>query len=193
MFGRAGRILPALAAGIAALLVATSSFALAAQHNHTRHTRHHARSTGRFSAWDEQWLMMSIQGDRFEIEGGMLAQQRGQNEKVKALGARLVTDHTKSLRESVVVARRLGIKVPDSPSPTQQWELRAVSQFSGNQFDRWYSDLEVQDHIQDITEARDEVHKGRNDRVQHLAASDLPVLKQHLALAQDALATVTTG
>jgi putative membrane protein len=143
---------------------------------------------GGYSAWDEEWLKMSIQGDLFEIQGGNLAQQKATTQLVRDLGARLVKDHTKSLHDAVDVAERLGIDVPDKPSPSQQWQLRAVAQFKGADFDRWYSDLEVQDHIQDIEEAQAEVDKGCNHDIKQLAEDDLPVLKQHLELARAALA-----
>jgi putative membrane protein len=145
----------------------------------------------RFSAWDEEWLMMSIEGDRFEIAGGMLAQHKATTQIVRDLGARLVADHTKSLQDAVDLATKLGIEVPSEPSPSQQWELRAVAQFSGKAFDRWYSDLEVQDHIQDIQETSDEVEKGCNPDVRQEARDDLPVLQQHLELAKAALAAVS--
>lgn len=85
---------------------------------------------------------MSIEGDRFEIAGGNLAQQKASAQIVKALGQRLVTDHAKSLKDAEDVAKKLGIEVPSSPSPSQQWELRVVATFSGHSFDFWYSDLE---------------------------------------------------
>jgi putative membrane protein len=141
-----------------------------------------------YSSWDEEWLMMSIQGDRFEIAGGNLAQKKATTQTVRDLGARLVKDHTKSLKDATDVADELGIDVPDQPSPSQQWQLRAVAQFSGSEFDKWYSDLEVQDHLQDIQEAQDEVDKGCNDKIKQLAEDDLPVLQQHLELARAALA-----
>ncbi|MDX6725858.1 MAG: putative rane protein, partial [Baekduia sp.] len=133
-------------------------------------------------------LMMSIQGDRFEIQGGNLAQKKATTEIVRDLGARLVKDHTTSLQDATDVADQLGIDVPDKPSPSQQWQLRAVAQFQGSDFDKWYSDLEVQDHLQDIQEAQDEVDKGCNDQIKQLAEDDLPVLQQHLELARAALA-----
>jgi putative membrane protein len=188
---RAGRLLPLLAATLVLGLLGTASLTLA----HGNATDQ--RSSGlkdqhcgdhEFSAWDEEWLMMSIQGDLFEIQGGKLAQEKATRQIVRDLGARLVKDHTKSLHDAVQVAHELGIPVPDEPSPTQQWELRAVAQFHGSEFDRWYSDLEVQDHIQDIQETQDEVDKGCNDKVRQLAKDDLPVLKKHLELARAALA-----
>jgi putative membrane protein len=200
---RVGRLLPLLAAALLLGLIGTGSLALAGGQDRHRATdqRHGAGSQSSdqhsgdrrcgdagYSAWDEQWLKMSIQGDRFEIQGGDLAQHKATTQVVRDLGARLVKDHTKSLQDAVDVARKLGIDVPQTPSPSQQWELRAAAQFKGAEFDKWYSDLEVQDHIQDIQDAQDEIDKGCNEQIKQLAKDDLPVLQQHLELARAAVA-----
>jgi putative membrane protein len=185
MSRRTSRLLPALAAALAALFVTAGSFALADGHKGHNGHQHKGCHGKRFSAWDEQWLMSSIEGDRFEIAGGQLAQSKGDSQAVRDLGARLVTDHSKSLHDAVDVAEHLGIDVPGEPSPSQQWELRAVAHLSP--FDHWYADLEVQDHTQDIKESEDEVKKGCNRAIRHLAADDLPTLREHLALAEAAL------
>ncbi len=62
-----------------------------------------------------------------------------------------------------------------------------VSTFSGTQFDRWYSSLEVQDHKQDISEASNEAKNGKQAHVRKDARRELPVLKKHLRLAKAAL------
>jgi putative membrane protein len=147
------------------------------------------RAQQRTSAWDAQWLMTGIQGDRFEITGGAAAQAKGATAAMKAFGARLVRDHSKSLRDARSAARRFGIDVPKTPSPSQQWELRTVGAFSGVAFDRSYADLEVQDHIQDIQEAKDEISDGCNATIRGLARDDLPVLRQHLKIARQLLAS----
>jgi putative membrane protein len=167
-----------LAAGVIALCLAGTGAIASA-----RDDAHHAR----FSAWDEQWLMTAIEGDRFEIAGGTLATSQATNAQVRALAARLVKDHSASLKDAIRVARRLGIDVPDSPSPSQRWELKTVAAFAGADFDRRYADLEVLDHEQDIQESKDEVQKGVNRAVRHLARSDLPTLVEHLKLSRDAL------
>jgi putative membrane protein len=172
--------------GLAVTICAVAALATASIAS--AHGRHHSRH--HVSAWDKEWLMSSIEGDRFEIAGGKIAEQKATNAQVKALGARLVADHSKSLASAVALARRLHIDVPDSPSPSEQWELKTVSRFSGAAFDKSYADLEVQDHIQDIQETSDEVDMGSNRAVRNEAKTDLPVLKQHLALARAALAAV---
>jgi putative membrane protein len=139
------------------------------------------------SAWDEQWLMGAIEGDRFEIAGGTLAGSQGTNAQVRALGARLVKDHTASLKKATRLARRLGIDVPPSPSPSQRWELRTVAAFTATDFDHRYSELETLDHVQDIQEGKAEVQKGTNRSIRRLANSNLPVLRMHLKLSRELL------
>jgi putative membrane protein len=194
------RLLAPLAACLALTLTGAGSLAVArgdgshdtsrADHG-MRHDADHGCGRDHYSAWDEQWLMMSIEGDRFEIQGGELAQRNATTDKVRALGERLVKDHSESLEDATDLAERLGIDVPDSPSPTQQWELRAVEQFQGRDFDHWYADLEVQDHKQDIQEAQDEIDKGCNPDIRDEAKSELPVLQEHLRLAEEALESVS--
>ena len=135
-----------------------------------------------------RYLKMSIRGDIFEIRGGKIALRKSNNAAVMRLANRLITDHTKSLFNAVALARRLHIAVPMAPSPIQQWALQVVQQFSGRQFNYRYSSLEVQDHLEDIDLARDEIKYGCNNDVKSDARTNLPVLQLHLRLAREALA-----
>jgi len=141
-----------------------------------------------YSPLDEYLLQSSIQGDRFEIAGGRLAQANGTSAAIKALGARLVKDHTKSLSEAVKVARNLGIAVPKAPTPSQEWELGTLGGLPATSFDAAYATLEVQDHKQDIDDTKLEISDGVNAGVRRLARTDLPVLRKHLALSKQAAA-----
>jgi putative membrane protein len=163
----------ALAAGLAALALPTAAA--------------HARTMSSVSALDAQYLMTSIQGDRFEIAGGRQALAKSQNAAVRTLATRLVKDHSKSLKESVALAKRLGVEVPKTPSPSMQWELQVLVPMSGGQYDHWYSSLEVKDHVQDISEAHEETSKGFNASIRHAAGTEVPTLQKHLALSRAAL------
>jgi putative membrane protein len=146
-----------------------------------------ARATATYSPLDEYMLQSSIHGDRFEIAGGRLAAARAATPAVRSLGRRLVRDHAKSLGEAVTVARRLGIRVPTTPSTTQEWELRTVRSMSGLPFDAAYAYLEVQDHKLDIEDTKTELSQGLNPSIRSLARTDLPVLRTHLKLSKRAL------
>jgi putative membrane protein len=144
----------------------------------------HAATATTPSAFDVNYLKTSIQGDRFEIDGGKIAEQRGSTAAVKAYGARLVKDHTKSLKEAKALAKKLGIKVPTAPTQSEQWELGTIASFSGTDFDQRYADLETMDHQQDISEAQDEIKMGTSAAVIQAARKEIPTLKTHLKIAR---------
>jgi putative membrane protein len=144
-------------------------------------------SVTRVSGLDKASLKMSMQGDLFEVQGGKLAQRVSSNQAVIRLAKRLVTDHSKSYDDAAKLARRLGVAVPTSPSPSQQWELAIVSQMRGRAFNHWYSSLEVFDHVQDIQETTDEIQDGTNADVVKDARTELPMLRMHLRLARQSL------
>jgi predicted outer membrane protein len=103
------------------------------------HDAHHSSNDQQVCGLDEQWLKSSIEGDRFEIQGGKLALSKTSSPKVVKLAQTLIDDHTKSLEDAIDLAEKYGITVPDSPSPVQQWILDDLAKKSGNEFDRAYS------------------------------------------------------
>jgi putative membrane protein len=150
-----------------------------------------ARAATPLSGLDKQYLTSAIQGDRFEIAGGKLAQSKSQNAQIRALGARLVKDHMKSLHEAVQMAHSFNVDVPKAPTPSERWELQIVGSLSGQAFDQWYARLEVEDHHQDISEAADEVTDGTDKQVRSAAHDEIPILRTHLHLSQAALKAVS--
>ena len=57
---------------------------------------------------DENWLQMSISGDRFEIAGGKIALKRATRASNRTLAQRLINDHSKSLHDAIELAHRTG-------------------------------------------------------------------------------------
>ena len=148
-----------------------------------------ARRAAALSAQDVNYLQTSISGDRFEIIGGRMALRKASTSSVRALGARLLKDHSKSLKDSLAQAKRFGVDVPKAPTPSMVWELQTVGSMNGTQFDRAYSHLELKDHQQDIEETTFEVVHGGNAEVRQSAKNELPMLRMHLALSKRAYAT----
>lgn len=139
------------------------------------------------SGLDRESLMTAMEGDRFEIVGGRLALRKTHNRAVDHLARTLISDHTKSYRDAVAVARKVGVPVERSPSPTEKWQLKTLARVvHGKTFNRWYTSLEIADHRQDIQETKAEIRNGTNRAVVADAKSDLPVLKKHLRIARRA-------
>jgi putative membrane protein len=137
---------------------------------------------------DENWLTTSISGDRFEVAGGKIALSRATTPAVRALARRLITDHSKSLQESIQLAERWGVKPPPAATPSEQWELNRMKNIPRGWFDVQYSSLEVKDHEQDIEETGFEARKGQAWEIRQEALKELPMLNMHLKLSKQALA-----
>jgi putative membrane protein len=170
---------------IACAVVAAFSVVVPAAGARSRQSRT-ARASAAASGLDKEYLKSSMQGDLFEIIGGRFALKHSHNAAVIRLAKRLVTDHTKSFSDAAKLAKKLGVDVPKTPSPSEIWELQIVSRLHGRTYNRWYSSLEVYDHVQDIQETTDEIKDGSNKDVINDARTNLPVLRLHLKLAREA-------
>ena len=107
------------------------------------------------------------------------------------LAKRIVSDHTKSLKDAIDLAHTLKIDVPKSPTPSEIWELKVVAAATDEKtFNTLYSSLEVYDHLQDIDETTSEINDGTNTQIRDDAKTELPMLKLHLKLAREAFAAV---
>jgi putative membrane protein len=137
---------------------------------------------------DTEYLKESMEGDLFEIEGGKIALRMSSNAAVRNLASALISDHQKSYADAVDLAHRFGVPVQTDPSPSEQWELQAIQQFSGAQFNHQYALLEVYDHMQDIDLATHEAADGCASSVRENARNELPMLERHLAHSKRALA-----
>src|SRR5918998_6576350 len=190
------RSLPALAAVLAVALVGAGSLAIAGDERGDGHRGHHgswkhghghghkACHGKRLSGLDARWLKVHVETNLFEIAGGEAALEKATSDDVRELAAHLVADHTAALEQARALAHRLRLDVPEQPAPLQAWALRAVNQFSGAEFDLWFTDLQVEGHKQVIAETATEAARGCNRKVRALAAASLPVLEAHLEHAE---------
>lgn len=142
------------------------------------------------SQQDLTWMKASAAGDLFEIQGGKMAQVRGQSAMVKQLGARLASDHTKSSTDVKKLAEQLKVTLPTHPDSKQRAELAQLAKLHGAAFDKQYVKTEIDDHKMDIADARKQIATGSNSQVVDEARKNLPVLQTHLKLAEQAQATV---
>lgn len=138
------------------------------------------------SGLDKEYLKTGLQGDLFEIIGGKLALKHSSNPAVRRLAKRLIKDHSSSFSDAAKLAKQIGVEVPKTPTPSEVWELSIVRQLHGKAFNRWYSSLEIFDHVQDIQEATDEVKDGSDPDVIKDAKTELPMLREHLKLSRAA-------
>src|SRR6187431_2352222 len=81
------------ALAVAALLLGTAGAAVVPGAFAAGQPGSSASASTAMPAADKQFAMKAAQGGMAEVELGKLAQSKAQNEKVKAFGARMATDH----------------------------------------------------------------------------------------------------
>jgi len=157
----------------------------------TKQPRHGAAM--RQTSGDSAFVTKAMQGGIAEVELGKLAEDKGSSETVKNFGKKMVEDHSKANDELKTIASGKGMTLPtamDSKSETMKGRLSGMS---GAEFDRAYMQDMVSDHQKDVAEFRKEANSGSDAEVKAFAAKTLPILEEHLKLAQSGLAEVKKG
>ena len=132
----------------------------------------------------DTFIEHAIQGDNAEIQLGRLAQQKGQSREVRDFGRQLANDHQQARTEALDVARSMRLRQPNQElMPEAQREYDRLQRLSGEEFDREFLRIMIQDHRQDVQNFQDEA-SARNGRVSRLAQNQLPTLQHHLDMAQ---------
>lgn len=135
---------------------------------------------------DITFLKTAISGNLAEIKLGQLAEKNASSQAVKQFGERMVTDHNNLLEQAKSVARVNGITAPASTSAKDQATYKALEAETGPRFDKAYITRMLSDHRHDIAECEREANAGGNPDMRALANKALPVLREHLRLAENA-------
>ena len=131
------------------------------------------------SSQDTTYLKAAHQSNLAEIAGGKLAQQKGDSQDVKELGARFVADHTKLDAALKKTASALGVDLPSAPNPAQQALAERYRAASGSSFDTLFVSTQMDAHMQAMQAGETELAKGSDAQVKKAARSAAPVIASH--------------
>jgi putative membrane protein len=145
-----------------------------------------APSMAALSPTDRAFLEKAAQGGLVEVSLGQLAEQNAASQQVKDFGQKMVADHTQANQKLQQIAQSESLKLPSAPTSKDQALQRRLSGLKGPAFDTAYTQDMVKDHQQDITEFTHEAQSGQDPALKSFAQETLPVLQQHLHMAQAA-------
>lgn len=137
------------------------------------------------SQQDRDFAKKAAQGGLMEVELGKLASDKASSQDVKKFGQRMVDDHSKANSQLKQVAEKKKLDLPSQLSDEHKQMKERLSGLSGEQFDRQYMQEMVKDHKEDVELFRKQAAQGQDADLKRFASETLPVLEQHLQLAQD--------
>jgi putative membrane protein len=134
---------------------------------------------------DADFLVNAASGGMMEVQLGQLAQTNASNQRVKAFGAMMVSDHGAGGIKLKTLASAKNVTLPDAVSNQQQKEMESLQKKTGHDFDVAYISLMVSDHKDDIKEFEKEAKKGTDPQIMAFANSSLEMLHMHLDSADN--------
>ena len=139
--------------------------------------------TPQLSAQDRDFVRDATTGGKAEIALGKVAAQKASDSAVKDFGRRMVEDHTKADDQLAAIARKDRISIPPASDQQQQTDYARLDRQSGPAFDRLYMRMMVGDHRKTVQLFQSETSSDNSDLKQYASAT-LPVLQNHLNMAQ---------
>jgi len=134
---------------------------------------------------DAEFAVKAASGGMMEVELGNLAMANGSSTAVKQFGQDMVTDHSKANDELKSMSASKNISLPAVPNSDMQKKIDDLKQKHGDDFDKAYIDLMVDDHKEDIDHFQKEADKGNDQDLRSWAAGKISTLQHHLQMAQD--------
>jgi len=117
-----------------------------------------------------------------EIDSAKMALEEG-GPAVKAYANRIIQDHTELNREIRVIASNANLVVSDSATLTDKAKALMLSVRDGQNFDEAYAEAQITGHENSI-ELYERAIMSDNEAIAAYAAERLPVLHEHLRMAQ---------
>ncbi|MCU1257916.1 MAG: outer membrane protein [Bryobacterales bacterium] len=134
---------------------------------------------------DAHFVAEAASGGMAEVELGKLATQKASDQRVKQFGQKMVDDHSKANDELKEIAAKENIPIPSTMNAKDKATVDKLSALSGPAFDRAYMKDMVADHKKDVAAFQKEANTGKDEAIKGFASKTLPILQEHLKLAED--------
>ena len=154
------------AATCAALTLATTGFAADA-----------------ISREDKEFLKNAAEVGVTEVELGKLAVAKATTPELKALGARLVADHTASNQELIAIAKAKGVEMTLEPTAVQKKMLADFQARTGAEFDKELMEHSRKDHAKALHTFADAAADTKDADIKAFAMKNIAVMKEHHAMS----------
>ena len=136
------------------------------------------------SDMDKNFLIAANESNISEIAYGPTVMKRASSTDAKDFARHMVQDHTKANKQVAMLARQLGVKLPQDVPDEEQAVIKRLGQESGAKFDAAYKSEMSRDHMEDISDAEREISLGTDPRAKALASQLLVALRGHLSMAK---------
>jgi putative membrane protein len=131
-----------------------------------------------------EFLVEALRTSLAEARMGELAAQQSHEQRVRVYGMKLRTDHTAHASEIERLLEPLNVAIPTEPTAEALSHLAALTRLAGKEFDASFIQMMIWTHTEAIEKYGAQTHANPDRSVHDFAASSLPMLREHLAVAE---------
>ena len=140
---------------------------------------------------DRTFIRAAAMGGHGEVDLGQLAEKQGQNSAIQNFARRLVQDHGKANEQLALLAQAAHVPLPSGPDAASKAMHARLASLQDGDFDRAYIRGQIEAHQVTAQLLAYEIGSGQDAQLQKFAEETLPIVLQHLALAQNIDAQLT--
>jgi putative membrane protein len=131
-----------------------------------------------------KFLEQAAVGGMVEVEMGKIGQQKATMQGIKQFAAVIEKDHAQANAELKTLAASKGFELPAELPASKKEHLADLNNSKGKDFDNYYVNMMVEDHITDIA-LFEGATKSPDTAVAAFASKVLPVLQKHYKMARE--------
>jgi putative membrane protein len=133
---------------------------------------------------DKEFLNFAAKVNQSEIQGGLAAEKKADAPAVRAFARLMVLDHMQLESQLAGIATENGVELASGASVAAKQGMANLQTMSGSKFDAAFMQDMVEGHQQAVEKFKAEKGKAQAQPVDAVVTATLPILEQHLALAQ---------
>ncbi|MBK7857173.1 MAG: DUF4142 domain-containing protein [Archangiaceae bacterium] len=142
---------------------------------------------------DTECLAKLHHDNQMEQQMGALAKKNGASKQVKQFGELLIKDHGLADKQVTALAKKknIDLTLPPPKDEAEKAEMQAamdgmkrLETLKGDEFDREFAKMMLEDHQKAVTMVETTLKSTQDSKVQSLLNKLLPVLKDHLRIAE---------
>jgi putative membrane protein len=136
------------------------------------------------SAQDQMFVKQAAIGGMTEVRAGKLASRDAQAPEVRQFADKMVSDHTANDQALIALAKQKGVALPAGLDPQHQQMVATLRKTPKARFDQAYIQGQVAGHQKMEGVMQAEIQSGTDPDLKAFAQQTLPVVQDHLAMAQ---------
>jgi putative membrane protein len=144
-----------------------------------------AQQDERTEANDMLFVRAAAQSNVYEIGAARHAVQNVQTQDVKDFAQQIIDDHTKTSSQLIEVAGGMGVQPNSDMTDAQQLNTNALSAMNGAELESAYLEQQVLAHQEAVSLFETASGMVQSQELQTFIDETLPVLEEHLQMAQE--------